>query len=252
MDPENVLEHFRDFPDPREDNRRHLLLDIIAIVLCASVCGAENWDDIEAFGLAKEEWLKSFLELPHGIPSSDTCRRVFARLDAQEFHKRFFAWLAVINPRLKGELISIDGKTVRHSADAAEGKSAIHVVSAWANKAGLTLGQIKVDEKSNEIIAIPELLDSLDVEDSIVTIDAMGTQKSIAEKICDEGADYVLALKGNQGTLKEDVELYFNGTTAKQLQEAPFAYHRTAPSTKTTAGGKLANTGSAMTSAGCR
>jgi len=227
MESKNVLEHFEDFPDPRQDNRRHLLLDIIAIVLCGSVCGAENWDDIEAFGLAKQEWLASFLELPHGIPSSDTYRRVFARLEAKEFHKRFFSWLAVINPRLKGEIVSIDGKTLRRSADATEGKSAIHVVSAWANKAGLTLGQIKVDEKSNEISAIPELLDSLDVEGSIVTIDAMGTQKAIAEKICDRGGDYVLALKGNQGSLQEDVELYFNGATAKQLQEAPFAYQRT-------------------------
>jgi predicted transposase YbfD/YdcC len=226
MESKKILEHFRDFPDPREDNRRHLLLDIIAIVLCASVCGAENWDDIEAFGVAKQEWLASFLELPHGIPGSDTYRRVFARLDSREFHRRFFAWLAVINPRLKGEIVSIDGKTGGHSADAMKGKSAIHIVSAWANKAGLTLGQIKVDEKSNEISAIPELLDSLDVQDSIVTIDAIGTQKAIAEKIIDGGADYVLALKGNQGTLQEDVELYFKGATAAQLQEPPFVYHR--------------------------
>jgi hypothetical protein len=141
-----------------------LLLDLIAIVWCASIYGAENWDDIEAFGIAKQGWLRSFLELPHGIPSSDTYRRVFARLDAKEFHRRFFAWLAVINPRLRGEIISIDGKTLRHSADTAQGKSAIHMVSAWANKAGLTLGQIKVDEKSNEITALPELLESLDVE----------------------------------------------------------------------------------------
>jgi len=227
MGSKNVLEHFRDFPDPREDNRRHMLLDIIAIVLCASICGAENWDDIEAFGIAKQGWLRSFLELPHGIPSSDTYRRVFARLDAKEFHRRFFAWLAVINPRLRGEIISIDGKTLRHSADTAQGKSAIHMVSAWANKAGLTLGQIKVDEKSNEITAIPELLESLDVEGSIVTIDAMGTQKSIAAKITEGGADYVLALKGNQGTLQEDVELYFQGVSPKELQQPPFLYHRT-------------------------
>ena len=226
MESNNVLEHFRDFPDPREDNRRHMLLDIIAIVLCGCVCGAENWDDIEAFGIAKQEWLASFLELPHGIPSSDTYRRVFARLDAQEFHKRFFAWLAVINPRLKGEIVSIDGKTVRGSADSAEGKSAIHVVSAWANKAGLTLGQIKVNDKSNEITAIPELLESLDVQDCIVTIDAMGTQKEIAAKILEGGGNYVLALKGNQGTLQEDVELYFQGASPKELQKPPFLYHR--------------------------
>jgi predicted transposase YbfD/YdcC len=133
----------------------------------------------------------------------------------------------VINPRLRQEIISIDGKTVRHSYDTAEEKSAIHVVSAWANKAGLTLGQIKVDEKSNEITAILELLESLDVEGSIVTIDAVGTQKSIAETIRDRGADYVLALKGNQGTLQEDVELYFQGVSQKELGQMPFRHSRT-------------------------
>ena len=152
--------------------------------------------------------------------------RLFARLDAQEFHKRFFSWLAVINPRLKGEIISIDGKTVRHSADATEGKSAIPVVSAWANTAGVTLGQVKVEDKSNEITAIPELLESLDVQGCIVTIDAMGTQKAIATKIIEGGGDYVLALKGNQGTLQEDVELYFTGASPKELQQPPFTYHR--------------------------
>lgn len=226
MDNNSVLKYFNDLPEPRHDNHWHKLEDIITIVIAASICGAEKWDDIETFGLAKEEWLKTFLELPHGIPCSDTYRRVFTRLDPEEFNKRFITWVAAINPKHKKEIISIDGKTLCGSFDSRRNQSPIHMVSAWANKAGLTLGQIKVDEKSNEITAIPELLDSLDVQDCIVTIDAMGTQKKIARKITEKGGDYILALKGNQETLHEDVACYFQETKTDDLQKQPFDYYK--------------------------
>lgn len=223
----NILEQFNDFPDHREDNKRHNLIDIIAIVICSSICGAEKWEDIATFGKAKEDWFRLFLELPHGIPSKDTFRRVFAVLDPEEFNRRFFEWVALINPKLENEIINIDGKTLRRSHDSTSGKSAIHMVSAWANKAGLTLGQVKVNEKSNEINAIPELLEMLELKGCIVTIDAIGTQKTIAEKIIEKEADYVLALKGNQGNLHEDIQLYFEETPEEELSKPPFDYHKT-------------------------
>lgn len=209
MDSKNIIEHFGGMPDPREDNRRHLLIDIVAIVICASTCGAEKWEDIEAFGKAKEKWLATFLSLPHGIPSHDTFARVFAMLDPQQLNERFVSWVKQINPYYQGEVISIDGKTARSSYDSSLGKSALHMVSAWANKAGLTLAQQRTAEKSNEITAIPEVLRMLEIQGCVVTIDAIGTQTAIAEQIIDQGGDYVLALKGNQNTLHEDVELYF-------------------------------------------
>lgn len=227
MRTKNIIDHYNDFPDPREDNKRHLLIDIFAIVICASICGAEKWEDIAEFGRAKETWLRSFLELPHGIPSKDTFRRVFATLDPEEFNRRFSEWIKLINPKIKQEIISIDGKTLRRSHDSKKDKSAIHMVSAWANKAGLTLGQVKTDEKSNEITAIPELLEMLELNGCIVTIDAMGTQKTIAKKIIDKEADYVLALKGNQGTLHEDIKIYFTGTQEEELFKPPFNYYKT-------------------------
>jgi predicted transposase YbfD/YdcC len=225
MAAKNILEHYKDFPDQREDNKRHKLIDIITIVICASICGAEKWEDIETFGKAKIGWLEKFLELPHGIPSKDTFRRVFAFLNPQEFNKRFSEWISSLNLKTDNEIVSIDGKTLRrsHNLD----KPAIHMVSAWANKAGIALGQVKVDKKSNEITAIPELLKILEIEGCIITIDAMGTQKAIAKQIIDKKADYVLALKGNQESLHEDIKLYFEKTSEKELTEAPFDYHKT-------------------------
>lgn len=227
MNSKNILEHFSELGDPREDNKRHQLLDIITIVICASICGAEKWDDIEAFGKAKERWFRKYLELPHGIPSHDTLGRVFALLDPEQFNRCFLSWVQAINPRHNQEIISVDGKTLRRSHDKSNGKSAIHMVSAWANKAGLTLGQVKVDEKSNEITAIPELLNQLEIQGCIVTIDAMGTQKAIAQRITEKQADYLLALKGNQETLKDDVELYFQDAEEQDFGIAEFDYHRT-------------------------
>ena len=227
MESKNILDHYSDLSDPRKDNKRHLLIDIVAIVICASICSAENWEDISIFGKAKETWLRKFLELPHGIPSKDTFRRVFAALDPEEFNRCFFEWVALINPNIEGEFINIDGKALRRSHDSKLGKSAIHMVSAWANKAGLTLGQVRTEEKSNEITAIPELLEMLILKGCIVTIDAMGTQKAIAKKIIEKEADYVLALKGNQGTLHEDIKLYFSETSYEELSKPPFSYHKT-------------------------
>jgi predicted transposase YbfD/YdcC len=227
MDTKNILDHFAELNDPREDNIRHLLIDIIAIVICASICSAETWEDIEAFAEAKSEWLARFLTLPNGIPSHDTMARVFSLLDPAEFNKCFLSWIQAINPQIDQEMISIDGKTLRHSFDTANGKPSIHMVSAWANKAGMVLGQIKTNEKSNEITAIPDLLSMLEINGCIITIDAMGTQKAIAEKIIDKGGDYVLALKGNQSTLRDDVELYFKGTGETDLKKTPFDYYKT-------------------------
>ena len=227
MNSKNILEHFSELPDPREDNSRHKLIDIIAIVLCASICGADKWNDIETFGSVKESWFRKFLELPHGIPSHDTLARVFALLDPEQFNRCFLSWVSAINPGYDQEIVNIDGKTLRRSHDKSNGKSAIHMVSAWANNAGLTLAQVKVDEKSNEITAIPELLELLELQGCIVTIDAMGTQRAIAQRIIEKQADYLLALKGNQETLQEDVQLYFQDAEDEDFSIAEFDYHKT-------------------------
>ena len=223
----SMVEHFKDLPDPRRENRRHKLMDIMFITLCAVVGGADKWEDIEEFGRAKESWFRKYVELPHGIPSHDTFERVFAVVDPEEFNRCFLSWITELHGSTGDEVINIDGKTVRRSYDTEGGKSAIHMVSAWAQKAGLTLAQVKVDEKSNEITAIPQLLDLVDVEGSVVTIDAMGTQKKIAEKIVAGGGEYVLALKGNQGTLKDDVELFFQDAEENGFATAAFDHHRT-------------------------
>src|SRR6056297_2384457 len=224
MATKNIFDHFNDLSEPRSDNCRHNLIDIITIAISASICGADKWDDIEVFGKAKESWLRNFLELPHGIPSHDTFARVFAMLDPQKLEQCFASWIQALDPVKKDELINIDGKTVRRS----HGKScsAIHMVSAWANAAGLVLGQRKIHDKSNEITAIPELLDALQIEGCIVTIDAMGTQKRIADKIVEKQGDYILALKGNQGTLAEDVTLFFEGAEKLQSPTETIDYYR--------------------------
>lgn len=225
MQAESLVSHFTSLPDPREDNKRHKLIDIVVMAICGAVSGADKWEDIEEFGKAKESFLRGFLELPHGIPSHDTIARVFAAMDPEQFNRCFLSWIQQFgSPRQ--DIISIDGKTLRHSYDKRSGQPAIHMVSAWANEAGITLGQLKVDDKSNEITAIPELLDMLALEDNVVTIDAMGTQRAIARKIVDKGADYVLALKGNQGTLHEDVALLFEDAQENNFDTAVFDYHR--------------------------
>lgn len=207
---EAIEEHFSKVRDPRvERTKEHKLMDIIAIAICAVICGAEGWVDIELFGKSKLPWLKTFLELPNGIPSHDTFGRVFSRIDAQEFQLAFYEWVWAVNDIVRGQIINIDGKQLRGSKDKVLGKRAIYMVSAWAEENELVLGQRKVDEKSNEITAIPELLKMLALSGCIVTIDAIGTQTNIAKTIIEAEADYVLSVKENQGHLFEDISVLF-------------------------------------------
>jgi predicted transposase YbfD/YdcC len=205
-----IFEHFKDLEDPRiERTKKHLLLDIIALAICAVISGADGWEDIEAYGKDKYEWLRGFLRLPNGIPSHDTISRVFRRLNPRGFQDCFLLWIESLNSALGLKLIAIDGKTARHSFDGKSGKNALHLVSAWSVENHLTLGQVAVDSKSNEITAIPELLKILDVHGAIVTIDAMGCQKNIAKEIVEGGGDYILAVKENQPTLCAAIEQHF-------------------------------------------
>jgi predicted transposase YbfD/YdcC len=209
-----IKAHFSKIKDPRvERTKLHQLIEIIIIAICAVISGAEGWEDIAEYGKAKQEWLKTFLTLEHGIPCDDTFRRVFSRIKPAEFAECFNSWITDVKEASKGEIIAIDGKQLRRSFDRASSKAAIHMVSAWAKTNRLVLGQLKVDEKSNEITAIPKLLDMLEVAGCIVTIDAMGCQKDIAAKIIEKEADYVLALKANQGKLYQDTELFFRMAT---------------------------------------
>lgn len=224
----SIGKHFGELEDPRVDRaRRHKLLDIIVIAVCGVICGADSWVDIEEFGKAKQEWLGTFLELPSGIPSHDTFGRVFAQLDSEGFQGCFFRWVKAVQEVTKGEVIAIDGKTLRHSYDRMPGRGAIHMVSAWACANHLVLGQTKVNEKSNEITAIPELLRMLEVKGCIVTIDAMGTQTKIARQVVEQEADYVLALKGNQGRLHADVQEIFDDAHRRNFHDIVHDYYRT-------------------------
>jgi predicted transposase YbfD/YdcC len=215
-------------PDPRiERTKRHELLDILTIALCAVICGADSWVEVEQFGKAKRAWLEGFLHLPNGIPSHDTFGRVFAHLDPVRFEQCFLTWVQGIVTPQAGEPVAIDGKVSRRSHDRRAGKGAIDVVSAWAESHRLVLGQVAVPDKSNEITAIPVLLEALALEGCIVTIDAMGCQTAIAQQILDQGADYVLALKGNQGTLHQEVAATFTEALAEDFRDLPHGYVRT-------------------------
>lgn len=210
-----ISEHFAGLSDPRQSmNREHKLMDLVVITICAVISGADDWVSIAEYGEAKEEWLTTFLELPGGIPAHDTFWRVFRQLDAAVFQECFLSWIGAIQIDTEHEIIAIDGKQLRGSHDAPAGKAAIHIVSAWAVTNGLVLGQRKVDAKSNEITAIPELLDALEIKGATVTIDAMGCQTEIAQRILDKDADYLLALKGNHPQLYEDVTLLFDDLAA--------------------------------------
>ena len=206
----SLISIFSALEDPRIDRtKRHSLTDIIAIAICAVVCGADSWVDMEVFGNSRKEWLSGFLELPNGVPSHDTFGRVFSMLDAESFQRCFVQWVRSVSEMTEGEIVAIDGKSVRRSHDRRAGRSAIHLVNAWASANRLVLGQVRVDDKSNEITAIPKLLRMLELSGCIVTIDAMGCQKEIAETITERGADYALALKRNQGQLHDDVAEMF-------------------------------------------
>ena len=216
---ENPLQFFAEMQDPRvERTKDHLLVDIIFITIASVICGAESWYDVEAFGEAKHEWLKKFLKLPNGIPTHDTFNRVFACLDSGELGQCFLNWTQSVSRLTEGEVVSLDGKTLRGSRDKGS-KSIVHMVSAWASVNNIVLGQQKVDSKSNEITAIPALLEVLALKGCIVTIDAMGCQKTIASAIVDKEADYILALKGNQGELHEQVQESFRFMNTNSVSE---------------------------------
>lgn len=200
------VEYFSELDDPRVDRTKdHLLEDIIFITIAAVICGAETWNDIENYGNSKKEWLQTFLKLPNGIPSHDTFNRVFSAIEPEQLEKCFANWVSAVCNLTNGEVVSIDGKTLRGSRDKGN-KSIVHMVSAWAHTNHLSLGQVKVSEKSNEITAIPRLLEVLVIKGCIVTIDAMGCQTVIADKIIEKGADYILAVKGNQGNLEQGIQ----------------------------------------------
>ena len=220
-----ITAYFSVLEDPRRYNRRHKLLDIVVIAICAAVCGAEGWEDIELFGETKEEWLRGFLELPHGPPSDDTYRRVFAALDATEFQSCFMDWIEAVEELTKGQVIAVDGKTLRRSHDRSKGKKALQMVSAWASANGLVLGQRKVDGESNEITAVPELLDALEIAGCTVTLDAIHCQTETVETIVDKGADYVLPVKENQPRLLEALQGLFDDPG--EMHWVKCDYHRT-------------------------
>lgn len=204
---------FAELPDPRVVERTvHKLEDILFLTLCAVICGMDDWESIEAWGEARIEWLRQFVALENGVPSHDTIARVFAALDSKHFQAGFLRWMSSLCPSLEGQIVAIDGKTARGSHDRRLGKRAIHMVSAFVCGHGITLGQWKTEEKSNEITAIPELIAVLDLKGATVTLDAMGCQKEIARAIVGKGAHYVLGLKGNQGTLSQRVQDHFDKT----------------------------------------
>jgi predicted transposase YbfD/YdcC len=214
-----IGQYFATVDDPRMDRTKaHALLDIIIIAMCAVICGADGWVDVETFGKTKQDWLATFLTLPNGIPSHDTFGRVFARIDPDQFQQSFLQWVQALR-HVRGDLIAIDGKTHRRSHDRTNGRTALHLVSAWAAENRMVLGQVAVDTKSNEITAIPMLLDLLDLHGSTVTIDAIGCQTTIADQIVQQGGNYVLALKANQPTMLADVQALFADARAAQQPE---------------------------------
>jgi predicted transposase YbfD/YdcC len=214
------VKHFSLLEDPRTGPaKRHELIDIVIVSICAVICGAQSWRDIAAWGVMRSRWLSNFLALSNGIPSHDTFARVFAVLDPEQFQQCFLSWIEAVSCITQGKLVAIDGKTLRRSFDQSMGQSALHLVSAWCSENHLVLGQLKVKDKSNEITAITKLLDLLDLRGKTITIDAMGCQKSIAAKIVQKNGDYVLGLKGNHPSLYEPVTLRFSGASHKTLDQ---------------------------------
>lgn len=222
---EKLKDHFLKVDDPRATNVSHVLIDIIIIAICGLICGADNWVEIEAFGKAKRWWFGQYLELRNGIPSHDTFGRVFALIDPKQFRASFLDCVKVIAELIE-EHIAIDGKMLRRSHDRAKDQAALHMVSAWSSENGIVLGQEKVREKSNEIVAIPMLLDLLDIANCIISIDAMGCQTKIADKIYKAEADYVFALKKNQENLYELVTSLFDNPDEVEITNCD--YHKDA------------------------
>ncbi len=224
----SIAEHFATLPDPRIGHaKRHQLLDILVISICAILCGADTWVEIEMWGRANRKWLESFLALPHGIPSHDTFGRVFARLDPKQFERCFLQWIRAVSQLTQHQVVAIDGKKLRRSHDRSCGRKAITMVSAWATANQLVLGQVKVKPRSNERTALPELLRILELTGCIVTIDAMGTYPRVAAQIVAQGADYLLAVKENQGQLHEDLRDLFAGYLEAHFDRIPHDYCKT-------------------------
>ncbi|MCP4721239.1 MAG: ISAs1 family transposase [Desulfobacteraceae bacterium] len=222
------MDHFFEaVEDPRHHNKLHKLIDIIVISICAVVSGADTYEQIENFGKKRKRWLSKILDLPHGLPSHDTIGRVFERIDPGEFQNSFKLWIESITQRTNGQVIAIDGKTLRRSHDSTNDKKAIHMISAWAASNQVVLGQLKTEEKSNEIKAIPYLLKLLDISGCIITIDAMGTQKKIAKTIVDKDGDYILALKENHKSLYSDTVLFFEQMESFKPEDFEFDKYET-------------------------
>lgn len=217
---QSLIEHFKTLNDPRVDRtKEHELIDVLVIAVCCLLCGGESFNDMEDFGLAKHKWFKSFLNLRNGIPSHDTFNRVFQALDPKQFLGCFLNWTQSLRHAVAQEIVALDGKALRRAVN--QKQSPKYIVSAWANSNNLVLGQLKVEEKSNEITAVPELLRVLELTGCIVTIDAMGCQKKIAKEITEADADYVLALKGNQEKVHEEVKTFLDSTVEEQQKQRP-------------------------------
>jgi len=222
----DFITHFSGLEDPREDkNKRHALMDILFLTLAAVVSGADGWEDIEEFGQAKLAWLRKFFPYANGIPSHDTVRAVMIALSPKRLQECFANWIGAAAAAFPDEVVAIDGKTLRRSFDRRRSLGPIHMVSAWAKANGICLGQVKTDAKSNEITAIPQLLEMLEIRGCIVTLDAMGCQREIAKQIHEKGADYVLAVKENQPSLHEAIEEYFQTADQSQFAEVPVEVH---------------------------
>lgn len=223
----SFLNHFEALTDPRiERSKEHFLIDIVAIAILAVISGADGWVAIELYGKAKYEWLKGFLELPNGIPSHDTFSRVFARIEPKQFQECFLSWVNSITQKLELEVIAIDGKTMKQSYNRNQSQKPLHIVSAWSASHQLVLGQKKVNKKSNEVTAIPALLELLEIEKSIITIDAIGCQKEIAALIIKKKGDYLLALKGNQKLLHKDVKKWFELAKKEEFAGREHSYYQ--------------------------
>jgi len=219
-----LMESFEDLPDPRQNRgKRHRLVDVVLLALLAMMSDQDDAEGFEEWGQFNEKWLRQFLELPYGIPSQDTFLRVFSMLDRKEFQRCFQSWVSQLKSTVSQGHIAIDGKTLRGSADKVSGEKAIHMVSAWLSNSGLVLGQMSTDVKSNEITAIPRLLELIDIRDCTVTIDAMGCQRNIAKTIIENGADYVLAVKDNQAGLREEIAHVFNAALSPEPVAADMA-----------------------------
>jgi predicted transposase YbfD/YdcC len=225
---ETLFERVSEIKDPRvERTKLHSLKDILVIAVCGTICGANNWEEIADFGESKQEWFATFLELENGIPSHDTFRRVFILLDNIELKTLFVDWISSAVELSKGTLVNLDGKNLCGSKEPSKGKKALNVVSAWASEQSVVLGQVRCEEKSNEITAIPELLKILNITDCLVTIDAIGCQTEIVNQIVGQGADYVISLKGNQGNLYQDIKDYLDWAQRIKFKDISYNYFET-------------------------